>query len=269
MPTSAGRRRQCTRWRLRRRRLDQGPGHRRTSPARPATAAAVRVVHFSADAPAVDVATAGTDPADAVVKSLEYPNATGYLRFRPGSYDLEVRLAGTTTVALDTAGRRGRGVQQLQRLRDRLGGDPGRRGQAAPGRRRGRCDRVADVARHAPRRRRRTRWVPPAEPRPRGPAWAGRRPRSSPAPSSSSSASAAGSRPAAAAGTRGSRGYPDPGLSGRVRDGSSTDDDPTTHRRHARDRSSSRASRGSGTRSGAGCSTGCRCPPTRFADGRS
>ena len=61
----------------------------------------MRVVHFSADAPAVDVATAGADPADAVVKNLEYPNATGYVALPAGSYDLEVRLAGTTTVALD------------------------------------------------------------------------------------------------------------------------------------------------------------------------
>ena len=62
--------------------------------------ASVRVVHFSADAPAVDVATAGADPADAVEKNLEYPDATDYISLPAGSYDLEVRLAGTTTVAL-------------------------------------------------------------------------------------------------------------------------------------------------------------------------
>lgn len=66
--------------------------------------ASVRVVHFSADAPAVDVATTGSDPADAVVKNLEYPNATGYVALPAGSYDLEVRLAGTTTVALPLPG---------------------------------------------------------------------------------------------------------------------------------------------------------------------
>ena len=66
--------------------------------------ASVRVVHFSADAPAVDVATAGSDPADAVVKNLEYPNATAYVALPADSYDLEVRLAGTTTVALDLPG---------------------------------------------------------------------------------------------------------------------------------------------------------------------
>jgi hypothetical protein len=69
-------------------------------PAPDCDSASVRVVHFSADAPAVDVATAGSDPADAVVKNLEYPNATGYVSLPAGSYDLEVRLAGTTTVAL-------------------------------------------------------------------------------------------------------------------------------------------------------------------------
>ncbi len=66
--------------------------------------AQVRVIHFSADAPAVDVATAGSDPADAVVKALAYPDATDYLSLPAGSYDLEVRLAGTTTVALPLPG---------------------------------------------------------------------------------------------------------------------------------------------------------------------
>ena len=67
---------------------------------RPVANAEVRVVHFSADAPAVDVATAGAAPADAVVKNLEYPNATDYLDLPGGTYDLEIRLAGETTVAL-------------------------------------------------------------------------------------------------------------------------------------------------------------------------
>jgi hypothetical protein len=62
--------------------------------------AKVRVVHFSADAPAVDVATAGSTPEEAVVKGLEYPDATGWLDLPGGTYDLEVRLAGETTVAL-------------------------------------------------------------------------------------------------------------------------------------------------------------------------
>ena len=67
---------------------------------RPVANAQERVVHFSADAPAVDVATAGAAPADAVVKNLEYPNATDYLDLPGGTYDLEIRLAGETTVAL-------------------------------------------------------------------------------------------------------------------------------------------------------------------------
>jgi hypothetical protein len=66
--------------------------------------AQVRVVHFSADAPAVDVAVAGTAPADAVIKNLAYPNASDYLALPAGSYDLEVRVAGTSTVALPLPG---------------------------------------------------------------------------------------------------------------------------------------------------------------------
>jgi hypothetical protein len=62
--------------------------------------AMARVIHLSPDAPAVDVAPDGADPADAVVKGLEFPDATDYLALDAGSYDLEVRLAGTTDVAL-------------------------------------------------------------------------------------------------------------------------------------------------------------------------
>ncbi len=65
-----------------------------------ASTAKVRVVHFSADAPAVDIATAGSAVDDAVVKDLAYPKATDYLALPGGTYDLEVRLAGETTVAL-------------------------------------------------------------------------------------------------------------------------------------------------------------------------
>jgi hypothetical protein len=74
------------------------------SPSASCDTAQVRVVHFSADAPAVDVATAGAAPADAAVKNLSYPNATDYLALPGDSYDLEVRLAGTTTVALPLPG---------------------------------------------------------------------------------------------------------------------------------------------------------------------
>ena len=65
-----------------------------------ADSAQVRVVHLSADAPAVDVAVDGTAPADAIVKNLSYPDPTDYVTIPPDSYDLEVRLAGTETVAL-------------------------------------------------------------------------------------------------------------------------------------------------------------------------
>ena len=60
--------------------------------------AQVRVVHFSADAPAVDVAL---DGGDVVVANLAYPDATGYLDLPEGEYDLEIRPTGTTDVAFD------------------------------------------------------------------------------------------------------------------------------------------------------------------------
>jgi hypothetical protein len=72
-------------------------------PAPTSSSAKVRVIHFSADAPAVDIATAGSSVDEAVVKGLEYPDATGYLELPGGTYDLEVRLAGETTVALPLA----------------------------------------------------------------------------------------------------------------------------------------------------------------------
>jgi len=74
------------------------------TPAPSCETAQVRVIHFSADAPAVDIATAGAAPEDAVVKNLAYPTASDYLALPGGSYDLEVRLAGTTTVALALPG---------------------------------------------------------------------------------------------------------------------------------------------------------------------
>ena len=58
----------------------------------------VRIVHFSPDAGAVDVAP---DGADALVPGLEFPNDTGYVDLAAGAYDLEIRAAGTETVALD------------------------------------------------------------------------------------------------------------------------------------------------------------------------
>jgi hypothetical protein len=60
--------------------------------------AQVRVIHFSADAPGVDIALDGSD---VVVENLEYPNAAGYLDLPEGEYDLEIRPTGTTDVAFD------------------------------------------------------------------------------------------------------------------------------------------------------------------------
>ena len=67
-----------------------------------------RVVHFSADTPAVDVLT--QDKSAKVVENLAYPDATDYLTLDPGSYDLIVCASADNTVcpldpgALDLAG---------------------------------------------------------------------------------------------------------------------------------------------------------------------
>jgi hypothetical protein len=58
--------------------------------------AQVRVVHFSADTPAVDVLT--QDGSATIVDNLAYPNATGYLSLAPGSYDLKVCANADNTV---------------------------------------------------------------------------------------------------------------------------------------------------------------------------
>lgn len=56
----------------------------------------VRVVHFSADTPAVDVLT--QDGSATVVDALAYPNATDYLSLPAGSYDLKVCADADNTV---------------------------------------------------------------------------------------------------------------------------------------------------------------------------
>jgi hypothetical protein len=66
------------------------------APAPSASAAQVRVVHFSADTPAVDVLT--QDGATTVVDNLAYPNPTGYLSLPGGSYDLKVCAAADNNV---------------------------------------------------------------------------------------------------------------------------------------------------------------------------
>ena len=58
--------------------------------------ASVRVVHLSADTPAVDVLT--QDGATRVVENLAYPDPTGYLKLAPGSYDLKVCANADNTV---------------------------------------------------------------------------------------------------------------------------------------------------------------------------
>ena len=58
--------------------------------------AQARVVHFSADTPAVDVLT--QDKSAKVVENLAYPNATDYLTLDPGSYDLIVCANADNTV---------------------------------------------------------------------------------------------------------------------------------------------------------------------------
>jgi hypothetical protein len=58
--------------------------------------ALVRVIHFSADAPEVDVLT--QDGATTVVSALAYPAATEYLALPPASYDLKVCATADTSV---------------------------------------------------------------------------------------------------------------------------------------------------------------------------
>jgi hypothetical protein len=68
------------------------------APAPTADGTQVRVVHLSADSPAVDVAL---DGGDVVVPGAAYPAASDYLSLPAGEYDLEIRPAGTSDVAFD------------------------------------------------------------------------------------------------------------------------------------------------------------------------
>jgi len=56
----------------------------------------IRVVHAAADAPAVDVYANGA----LVVEALPFKSASGYLSVPPGSYNIEVRVAGTQTTVI-------------------------------------------------------------------------------------------------------------------------------------------------------------------------
>lgn len=63
--------------------------------------AGVRVIHMSPDAPAVDIAVTG---GPILFNNLPFPQATSYLFVAGGTYNLEVRVAGTATVALRLPG---------------------------------------------------------------------------------------------------------------------------------------------------------------------
>jgi hypothetical protein len=63
--------------------------------------AKLRFVHSSPDAPAVDIYAEG---AGVVVPNAAFKDASGYLGLAASTYNLEVRAAGTETVALDLPG---------------------------------------------------------------------------------------------------------------------------------------------------------------------
>lgn len=62
----------------------------------------VRFVHASPDAPAVDIAVANGGPV--LFGNVPFKGVGDYLPVNAGTYDLEVRLAGTTTVVLSVPG---------------------------------------------------------------------------------------------------------------------------------------------------------------------
>jgi hypothetical protein len=59
--------------------------------------AKARFIHLSPDAPAVDVGVVGGGN---LFTNVSFPNASGYVEVPEGVYDLEVKLAGTSTVVL-------------------------------------------------------------------------------------------------------------------------------------------------------------------------
>ncbi|SES41464.1 protein of unknown function [Salipaludibacillus aurantiacus] len=61
----------------------------------------IRVGHLSPGAPAVDVGLAG---GDALFEGAEFFAVTDYLELDPGTYDLEIRAAGTEDAVLDLSG---------------------------------------------------------------------------------------------------------------------------------------------------------------------
>ncbi len=69
-------------------------------PVEPPLDARIRVVHASPDAPAVDVFAKGG--ATALVSNLAYGQVSPYFEVPEGSYELEIKAAGTATVAFTT-----------------------------------------------------------------------------------------------------------------------------------------------------------------------
>jgi hypothetical protein len=61
-------------------------------------AARVRFVHASPNAPAVDIALAG---GPVLFGNVQFKETGDYIEVSPGTYDLEARLAGSTTVVLE------------------------------------------------------------------------------------------------------------------------------------------------------------------------
>ena len=67
-----------------------------------AAPAALRVIHNSPDAPAVDVVV-NDDFANPLVPGLEFPSATGFVEVAPATYNVKVTPAGTPgTIVIDT-----------------------------------------------------------------------------------------------------------------------------------------------------------------------
>lgn len=64
------------------------------------TPAALRVVHASPNAPAVDV-VANNNFASPLVSNLAFPQATGFLDVPPATYNVKVAAAGTTTAVIN------------------------------------------------------------------------------------------------------------------------------------------------------------------------
>ncbi|GAB4110750.1 MAG: DUF4397 domain-containing protein [Roseiflexaceae bacterium] len=61
----------------------------------------VRVIHFSPDAPAVDIKVAN---GPTLIPALAFPKDSGYLPVDAGTYDLQVTPAGASAVVLDLKG---------------------------------------------------------------------------------------------------------------------------------------------------------------------